>query len=120
MKILKLILCLAIAVFIGFGSTSCATAPSDRVQVVQTLAAVGITAKSSVDQAARMLARGEITVVQFRKIGDFYDRTFQPAYTIAVNAVRSDLSSIAAPELIGLSAQLAALVAQLTTKPASP
>jgi hypothetical protein len=117
MKKLLLILLLAAA---PLAPTGCSTAPSGRVVAVQTLGAIGISAKASINEAAQLLASGQITVAQFQKVASFYDSVYQPAYTLAVQAVRSDLSSVASPQLVGLAAQLAALVSQLTLKPASP
>lgn len=96
--------------------TGCKTVPNERVQVVQTLKIVGQSAKATVDSAAQLLAQGSITVVQWNKIAAVYDTQFQPAYTLAVAAAHSDLSTVASPDLIGIAAQLAALVAQITTK----
>lgn len=120
MKYIRLLIYAVILAFTAFETSSCSTAPSGRVQTVQTLAAVGLTAKSSINEAAQMLKRGEITVAQWQKVAKVYDTQFQPTYAVAVKAVRSDLSSVASPELVALAAQIAALVAQLTIKPVSP
>ena len=115
----KIILIVALT-FSPLVQTGCQNPPSERVVAVQTLAAIGMTAKASLDEAARLLARGEITVDQWSKVARFYDQTFAPAYTLAVASVKADLSSIASPDLVGLAAQLATLVAQLTAKPPTP
>lgn len=111
----KLLLCLCLVVAIPAILTGCSTAPSQRVATVQTLGAIGIAAKSSLDEAARLLAQKKITVAQWSRIAAFYDTAWQPAYRLAVQTVRSDLSSVASPDLLGLAAQFASLVAQLTS-----
>ncbi len=90
--------------------TGCQTAPSARVVEVQTLKAVGASAKAAIDASAQLLKQGQ-------KIAAFYDTKFQPAFNLAVAAASSDLSSVASPDLINLATQLANLVAQLTAKP---
>ncbi len=106
----------ALIVAAPFAVTGCSTAPDQRVQTVQTLKIVGQSAKSSIDAAAQLLKQGSITVEQFQKVAALYDLRWQPAYSLAVAAAHSDLSSVADPSLIGLAAELAALVATLTSK----
>lgn len=89
---------------------SCSTPPAERVAQVQTLKAVGITAKAAIDTAAILLRNGKITVPQFQAVAHVYDDQFQPAFAIAIKAVQSDLSP-ASPELTQLASDLAALVA---------
>jgi len=98
------------AIAIPVLETSCA-APSERVAQVQTLKAVGHTAEAAVATSAQLYSAGKITPEQARKVMDIYDRQFQPAYRVAVNAVNANLDSIASPELISLAAQLSAIVA---------
>lgn len=116
MKKLLLIICLAVAVPLA-GPIGCSTPPSGRVVQVQTLLAVGHTAEAAVSSSAQLYASGLITAKQARDIADLYNDKFQPAYRVAVNAVNSNLESIASPELAGLAAQLAAIVAQYAAKP---
>jgi hypothetical protein len=109
------------ALWVGFFSlpflqAGCSTAPSQRVQTVQTLKIVGQSAKTSVDAAAQLLKQGSITVEQWNKVAALYDTNFQPAYGLAVTAAHSDLSTVASPDLVGIAAELATLVAQLTAK----
>lgn len=89
--------------------TSCA-APSERVVQVQTLKAVGHTAEAAVAASAQLYAAGKITAVQARQVMDIYDKQFQPAFRVAVNAVNANLDSIASPELVTIAAQLSALI----------
>jgi len=96
--------------------SGCNSTPSQRVVQVQTLTAVGTAAKTSMQAATSMLKQGQITVAQWQVIANAYDLKFQPAFAIAVSAARSDLSSVASPDLIALAGQLATLVAQLTAK----
>jgi|GEM_PF-2964372 len=117
----KIHIVLFAALWLGFFSlpvlqTGCSTAPDQRTQVVQTLKIVGQSAKTSMDAATTLLKQGSITVDQWQKIASVYDNQFQSSYTLAVAAAHSDLTNVASPDLIGLAAQLAALVAQVTTK----
>lgn len=91
---------------------SCQTPPSARVVQVQTLKAVGHTAESAVSSSAQLYAAKLITDAEARAVIDLYNLKFQPLYRVAVNAVNSNLDSIASPELAGLAAQLSAIVAQ--------
>jgi len=117
----KLHVILFAAVWLGFFSlpvlqTGCSTTPDQRVQTVQTLKVVGQSAKTSMDTATQLLKQGAITVEQWQKVASVYDNSWQPIYSVAVNAAHSNLNSVADPELIGIAAQLAALVAELTSK----
>lgn len=94
--------------------TGCASGSSQQVNAVQTLKIIGQTAKSSMDASTQLLKQGSITVAQWQRIADFYDQKFQPTYSLAVAASRSDLSTIASPDLLALATQFASLVAQLT------
>ncbi len=104
-----ILLCLALSVA-PLGLVACKTAPAARVSEVRTLEAVGLAAKATLDAAAGMLAKGQITVDQWRSVSSFYMSKWQPAYTAAVVAVRSDLSSPASPDLLALALQFAALL----------
>ena len=114
-----LILALATATPLALVQTSCQQAPSARTVEYQTLAIVGQTAKSGMDAATQLLKQGSISVAQWQRVATFYDTQFQPTYAVAVAAAKSDLSSVASPDLLALGTQLASLVAQLTTKPTS-
>lgn len=98
--------------------TSCSTAPNDRVAAVQTLGILGQSAKSGMDSATQLLKQGSITVDQWRKVADFYDNKWQPSYALAVAAAKSDLSSVASPDITNLGLQFLALVASLMPPPA--
>jgi len=117
----KLHLVLFAALWAGFFSlpvlqTGCSSSPDQRVQTVQTLKIVGQSAKTSMDAATQLLKQGNISVAQWESIASIYDSKFQPAYALAISAAHSDLSSVASPDLVGLAAQLATLVAQISTK----
>lgn len=114
MRYLFFFLCLLAPVALTPG---CATTPGVQATAVKTLGAIGTAAKATVDASAQLLAAGEITVAQWQKIADFYDNKFQPAFAIAVQAARSDLSSIASPDVTALAQQLADLASQLSTHP---
>lgn len=111
MKRFLLILLLAVAT--PLASTSCSTAPSSRVTEVKTLKIVGATAKTAMDAATQLLKDDKITVAQWTKVASFYDGKFQPAFTLAVAAVGSDLTA-ASPDILSLATQFASLVAELT------
>jgi len=108
------------ALWAGFFSlpvlqTGCTTPPDQRVQTVQTLKIVGQSAKTSMDAATQLLKQGTISVAQWSKVAEVYDRSFQPIYSTAIVTAHANLDSVADPELLGIAAQLAALVAELTT-----
>lgn len=109
-KILSLVLLAVAFTASPLSFTACKTAPASRVAQVQTLKAVGHTAEAAVSSSAQLYAAGTITAAQAREVMDFYNLRFQPAFRIAVNAVNSNLDSVAAPELAALAAQLSALV----------
>jgi len=116
MKFSKLVLLAGLALATPLAYQGCATAPDQRVQAVQTLGTVGASAKAAMDTATQLLKVNQITVAQWQSIANFYDTKFQPSYNLAVAAVQANLSSIASPDVINLSAQFLALVAQLTGK----
>jgi hypothetical protein len=116
MKKFLLIFALAFSVPFFAGCPS-VPAPTERVKQVQTLKAVGHTAEAAVSSSAQLYAAKLITDKQARDIADLYNDKFQPLYRVAVNAVNANLDSIASPELAGLAAQLAAIVAQYQAKP---
>lgn len=93
--------------------TGCST--TSQPQAVQTLKIVGVTAKTGLDACTQLLKQGTITVAQYQKVADFYDNRYAPAYALALTAARSDLSSVASPDLLLVAAQFAALVDQYTT-----
>lgn len=106
----------ALIAIVPVAQTGCQNQTTQQT-AVQTLKIVGTTAKTSMDAATQLLKQGTITVPQWQAIASIYDNKFQPAYALAIAAARSDLSTLASPDLIGLAAQLAALVAQYTTPP---
>lgn len=110
----KLLLLLALSVT-PLVSTSCQTAPSERVIQVQTLKAVGASAEAAVGLSAQLYRDKKITPAQARSVMDFYDQKFQPAFRLAVSAARSDLSTVASPDLVALASELSALVLKLQT-----
>lgn len=114
MKSLLLILALLTA---PLAFTACSTAPTERVSQVRTLQAIGETASTSMQVAAKLRVQGRISAEQWTRIADFHDTRYLPAYRLAVATVSADLSSVASPDLINLVTQLAALVAELEKKP---
>jgi hypothetical protein len=108
-SLISLIVILGLGPMIIF-SNGCSIPPSSRVTQVTTLKALGATAAGVVTVSAQLYQQGQITAEQARQINDFFDRRFQPAYRLAVQAVNSDLNSLASPELIALAAQLSALL----------
>lgn len=110
MKKLLFILGLSLCAVGPVAFTGCSTPVSQRTVEVQTLGALGIAAKGTMDQASLALKNGTITVAQWQAVANFYDTKFQPAYNLALSAVNSDLSSVASPDLVGLASQLATLL----------
>lgn len=94
--------------------TACTQTASTQQVEYKTLATVGLTAKTAMDAASSLLAQKKITVAQYQTIASFYDTKFQPAYKVAVQAARSDLSTIASPDVANLAIKLASLVTTLT------
>lgn len=93
--------------------TGCSSAPSQRTTEVVTLKVIGATADAGMTTAAQMLKAGQISVVQFQKVAEFYDMKFQPAYRLAVQSVQYNLDSVSSPDLVLLASQLGELVLQL-------
>lgn len=96
--------------------TSCTTTTSQQVTTYQTLKTVGMAADSAMTIAAGLYHNGQVTSEQWQQIADLHDNKFIPAYKLAIQASQSDLSSLASPDLLALSTQLAALVASFQTK----
>lgn len=113
MKKLLILLALAVATPVAF--TSCSTPPDQRTATVQTLRAVGESAKTAMDAATSLLKSNQITLTQWMKVADLYDHDFQPAYRVAVAAVQSNLDSLASPDVANLAGQVISLVASLTS-----
>lgn len=110
MAMKKLILLIALATALPVMQTGCSTPANERVAAVQTLKAVGHTAEAAVATTAQLYAVGKVSAAQAAEVNRIYDKQFQPAFRIAVNAVNANLESVASPELIALAAQLSALV----------
>jgi hypothetical protein len=109
---------LAVAgVFCLSNLTGCTTAPSERTAAVRTLQAIGETARTSMEVAAKLRVSGKITERQWQGIAAFHDNRFMPIYRVSIAAVSADLSSPASPDLIAVVTQLAALVAELEKRP---
>jgi len=96
---------------------SCKSAPTERTTEVKTLKVIGASADASMKLATQLLADGKITREQWNKIANFFDTKFQPAFGLAVTAVRSDLNNTAPSDVIALSVQLAGLVAAYIPEP---
>ena len=109
MKSIRLLI-LALAVAIApVAYQGCTTPPSERVQVVTTLKALGAARDTAMQVAGQLWLAGKIDDAQRDKIIDFHDNKFQPAYRLAVAGVQADLT-IASPDLVNLFAQLQALI----------
>lgn len=113
-------LALSLALLFSLSMVSLGTgcqAPSTRVGQVKTLKAVGESRDATMKIAANLLANGQITVDQWTKIAKFHDERLQPAYNLAVGAVRADLDSVASPDLLLLLTQFVSLVAPYSKQP---
>ena len=118
LRFLALALGLALATPVIY--TGCSTVPSARVTEDQTLKAVGESAEAAVALSAHLYASGTITATQARQINAFYDTKFQPAFSVAVIAVNSNLDSVASPDLVSLAGQLSNLIISFQTKAVKP
>ncbi len=114
--LVTLFACLAIGAAVPVLQSGCTTSATTQNQVVQTLKAVGQSAEAAVALSTQLYQAKTITLEQKRQVNDFFDAKFMPVYRVAVTAAKSDLSSIASPDLISLAAQLSALVISFQTK----
>ncbi len=96
--------------------TGCANTPSTQSAKYKTLASVGYAAQAAMDSTTELLKAGKITVAQFQGVALAYDGTFQPAFRLAVNLAKADLSSEASPDIVALLAEFTGYVAQLSSK----
>ncbi len=98
------------------GLTGCKTAPTERVTQVRTLLAVGESASTTMQVAAKLRVQGKISERQWQDLAAFHDNRYLPAYKLAVAAVSADLSTIASPDIINLVSQLAGMLAEMEKK----
>lgn len=113
-KLRKVLLAVALLVSVPLVLPSCGTPPTQRVAQVQTLKAVGHSAETAIELSAKLYRDGKITAAKAREIADLYDKKFQPAYRLAVSAVKANLDSPASPELVDLAQQLLNLSLEYT------
>jgi len=112
----KLLFIFALAFATPLIVTSCKTSPSTQNVEVQSLKATGQSAEAAVELSAQLYRDHKITDAQARQVMDFFNNRFEPAYNLAVAAAKSDLSSVASPDLMNLAIQLSALVVSFQTK----
>jgi len=96
--------------------TGCSTAPTQRGQTVTTLKIVGASVDTSMKIAVQLYRDGKISPAVWNQVAAIHDQKFQPAYNLAVAAVQANLDSVASPDLVGLAAQLAQIVAMYQPK----
>lgn len=108
------ILCILFAVSSPMAFTGCQTAPASRTTTVVTLEVIGASVDATMKVAAGLYTSGKITTAQWNTITDIHDNKFLPAYNLAVQAVQSDLSSVASPDIQALADSLAAAVSLVT------
>jgi len=106
---MKVLLTLCFLVPLSLSQTGCVTT---QAQQAQTLEAVGLGAKATIDTAAILLKNGKITVQDFQKVAHFYDTKFQPAFRVALALVEGNQKNPAPLKLVQLAADLAALLPQ--------
>ena len=94
MKTIRLACRIITALFFAGAFFGCATPPAQRVVSVQTLKTIGQSAEATVTLSAQLYAAGKITAPQAREVFDFYNGKFQPAFRLAVAAVRTARSSV--------------------------
>lgn len=107
----KLLLILALSFSALTVLPGCGTAPSARVVQVQTLKTVELSAKASLDTAVQLVKSGQITVLQWQAISDFYDNKLQPAFLLANSTAKADLSDPTSPQIAELSGEFLSLIA---------
>lgn len=105
MRTLLYLLCFSVPVCTT--QTGCLTT---QAQQAQTLEAVGLGAKATVDTAAILLKNGKISVIQFENIAYFYDQRFQPAFRAALILVENNQQAPASLRVVQLAAELASLL----------
>ena len=110
MKKLTLIITLA---FVSPAFQGCQTSPSQRTQTYTTLRVLGASIETSMTIAARMFKAGEITQAQWDRLADIHDNKIQPAYRLAVQSAKANLSSVASPELVTLVTDFSNLILSL-------
>lgn len=110
-KILYLFALVSMAVAIPVLETGCSTAQTQTT--LQTLDAVGHTARASMDAATAALKSGAITAAQWQKIAYDYDNVFQPAFNLAFGAAAGLGSSPAPASLVTSQTAFSASVNQL-------
>jgi hypothetical protein len=115
MKKNALLLCLALVM--PLAHVGCQQAPSERVAVAQTLLAVGHSAEATVGISAQLYRDKKISPKQAADIARFYDTRFLPVFRAAVTAAKSDLSTLASPDVLKLASDLSALLAEATKQP---
>ena len=111
MKRILLVLCLCVA---PLGPIGCNSSPSERVQAVTTLKAIGLSVDAAMKVSAQLLKDGKINGEQWGKIAVAHAR-FQQAFKLAISAVQSDLTP-ASPDLIKLGGELLSIVATYQPK----
>jgi hypothetical protein len=117
MKIKTSILILGAAIMLaGTSITYVGCTTASQVQAVQTLETVGLAVDAAMATSASLYHNGQITQAQWQQIADFHDQKFIPAYKLAIQVAQSNLSSVASPDIVTLSTQLAALVASFQIK----
>ena len=107
MKRLLLVLCLCVA---PLGPIGCNSSPSERVQAVTTLKAIGLSVDAAMKVSAQLLKDGKINGEQWGKIAVAHAR-----FKLAISAVQSDLTP-ASPDLIKLGGELLSIVATYQPK----
>jgi hypothetical protein len=119
-RFFALIFAAIISAAIPLAQSGCQTAPNARVQTVTTLKVVGASVDATMRLGAQLLRDGKITRAQWDQLAVIHDAKFQPAFNLAVSAVQANLDSVASPDLLALSSQLAALISSFQTPAKSP
>lgn len=77
---------------------------------IQSLEAVGMAAKLTIDTAAVLLEEEKISLDKFQVIANFYDTRFQPAYREALKRVEGNKNNPAPLKLVSLASELSLLL----------
>ncbi len=79
-------------------------------QQAQTLEAVGLTAKLTMDSAAIALREGKLSVEKWEKMAYIYDTKFQPAFRVALAQVEGNTKGVAPLALVAIANELSLLL----------
>lgn len=110
----KLLLLVGLMIAVPVFHSGCATTGRTQVVQAQTLKSVGQLAEAAVSTTALLYRDGKVTADQAREVNDFFDKTFQPSFRLALAAVKGDANAVASADVVALAGQLTAIVARIS------